>query len=104
MPYGEHTPLLPNCATVSTLKRRVETGAVNDVTSLVNDLFLIFDNACRYNGEGTDYYKMAMTLKELVAQQKTAYMKWRADKGLGAEVVAETSGDDKAAGRRRRGR
>ena len=63
----------------STLKRRVETGQVNDVNALVQDLNLIFDNAMKYNGEGTDYYKMAVTLRDLVAQQRALYVKWQAE-------------------------
>jgi len=63
----------------ATLKRRVETGQVADINALVEDLDLIFDNAMKYNGEGTDYYKMAATLKTIVAYQKAQYLKVRGD-------------------------
>ena len=65
----------------TTLKRRVESGAVSDVDSLVSDLNLIFDNAMIYNGKGTDYYRMAQTLKDVVRFQQTNYMKWRQEHG-----------------------
>jgi hypothetical protein len=75
---------------------------------MVNDLNLIFDNAMQYNGEGTDYYKMAATLKDLVARQKVIYVKWRAEKGGVSDkpVSSVAADDDKPAigkGRRRSG-
>ena len=63
----------------ATLKRRVETGQVADLHALCDDLNLIFENAMKYNGEGTDYYKMASTLRSIVANQKAQYLKLRGD-------------------------
>ena len=57
----------------TTLKRRIETGVVIDVPALVADLVLIFDNAMLYNGKGTDYYRMAQTLKDCVKAQQNLY-------------------------------
>jgi len=72
----------------ATLRKRIETGAVTSVDQLargrcphgvlccrvtcrpppvqVHDLNLIFDNAIAYNGEDSDYSKMAQTLKDTV--------------------------------------
>ena len=70
----------------ATLKRRIETGAVTEVGALVTDLSLIFDNAMVYNGKGTDYYRMAQTLKNIVLAQQQMYTRWRQEHGgtLGA--------------------
>ena len=64
----------------TTLKRRIETAAVTDVSAMVNDLNLIFDNAMVYNGKGTDYYRMAQTLKEIVRVHQGLYTSWRQER------------------------
>ena len=114
----DYKDIVPNPMDFATLKRRVETGAVADVGALVSDLNLIFDNAMTYNGEGTDYYQMAETLKAVVAHQAQLYHAKKAeaggnnDKGTPAEgkaeevkaaVVAPPADDDKPKGRGRRG-
>lgn len=78
----------------TTLKRRIETGAVVEVNPLVTDLNLIFDNAMVYNGKGTDYYRMAQTLKDIVRVQQGIYTRWRQEHGgtLGAGVVGAPGG------------
>ena len=60
----------------STLRKKVEGGAIRDVASLVSDLNLIFNNAMLYNPKGSDYHTMASTLKTVVAQQLAAYSSW----------------------------
>jgi hypothetical protein len=74
----------------TTLKRRIETGAVLDIAALVSDLNLIFENATVYNGKGTDYYRMAQTLKDITRVQHTMYNRWRQEHGgsLGGVGVA----------------
>lgn len=75
----DYKEIITNPMDFTTLKRRVETGQVGDLSALADDLTLIFDNAMKYNGEGTDYYKMASTLKSIVAHQKAMYLRLRPD-------------------------
>lgn len=74
----------------TTLKRRIEQGAVGDMDAFMADLNLIFDNAMKYNGEGTDFYHWANTLKQAAAAQHENYVRWRAKAGgnLGAKTEA----------------
>jgi len=104
----DYKDIIKNPMDFLTLKKRVETGLVEDIDAMVNELNLIFDNAMQYNGEGTDYYKMAATLKDLVARQKVIYVKWRAEKGgVGDKPVAAVAAEDDkpmaGKGRRRSG-
>ena len=73
-----------------TLKRRIEQGVVGDMDAFVEELNLIFDNAMKYNGEGTDFYLWANTLKRAAAAQHENYVLWRAKHGgsLGAKTEA----------------
>ena len=80
----------------TTLKRRIETGAVTDVPALVTDLTLIFENAMLYNGKGSDYYRMANTLKEIVRVQHGLYTRWRQEHG--GELGVATAPGGAAAG------
>jgi len=99
----DYKEIITNPMDFATLKRRVETGQVSDVSTLVNDLNLIFDNAMKYNGEGTDYYKMAMTLKDLVAHQQTLYNVWQAEQQpTETKAAAAVAAEDTGARRRRR--
>ena len=66
---------------LATLRKRVEAGTVGTVDALVDDLVLIFDNAKVYNAKGSDYHKMAHTLKEVVKAQQGLYNRWAATKG-----------------------
>jgi len=89
----DYKEFITNPMDFTTLKRRVETGQVAEIHGLVDDLNLIFDNAMVYNGEGTDYYKMASTLKAIVANQKAVFIKARGDSAevKGAAVAAGAS-------------
>ena len=69
----DYREVITNPMDFTTLKRRIETGAVIDVPALTADLVLIFENAMLYNGKGTDYYRMAGTLKEAVKAQQNLY-------------------------------
>ena len=82
--------VIANPMDFTTLKRRIEQGAVCDMDSFMADLNLIFDNAMKYNGEGTDFYQMANTLKRAIAAQHENYVRWRAKHGgsLGAKTEA----------------
>ena len=62
----DYKDIITNPMDFATLKKRIETGAVADVPQLVHDLELVCDNCMTYNGKGTDYYRMAQTLKEIV--------------------------------------
>ena len=77
----DYKEIITNAMDFTTLKRRVESGQVGDVDALVIDLNLIFDNAMVYNGKGTDYYRMASTLKECVRLQQQSYAAWRREHG-----------------------
>ena len=116
----DYKTIVSNPMDFSTLKRRVETGAVSDVAALVADLNLIFENAMAYNGAGTDYYKMADTLKATVARQLLLYNAKKAagpadepaggadeeakpPPPLAAAAAAAPPADDKPKGRQRRG-
>lgn len=85
----DYKDIIQNPMDFTTLKRRIETGAVVDVTTLVTDLNLIFDNAMVYNGKGTDYYKMAQTLKDAVRAQQQMYTTWRQENGGSLKRPAE---------------
>ena len=90
------------CLAVATLKKRVETGQVADIHGLVDDLNLIFDNAMKYNGEGSDYYKMASTLKAVVGYQKSQYLAKKGEDMKGTASVANAPEDSDRAPRRAR--
>ncbi|KAL3930718.1 MAG: hypothetical protein SGPRY_001417 [Prymnesium sp.] len=45
----DYKDIIKNPMDFSTLRKRVESGIVNDANALVSDLFLIFDNAMIYN-------------------------------------------------------
>jgi len=89
----DYKEIITNAMDFTTLKRRVESGVVSDVDALVADLNLIFDNAMVYNGKGTDYYRMASTLKECVRLQQHSYAAWRREHGgtLGIKSVGSSS-------------
>lgn len=95
----DYKDVITNPMDFMTLKRRIEQGIVNDMEAFVADLSLIFDNAMKYNGEGTDFYKMAHTLQEIVKHQHALYTQWRAEHGgtLGAKSEAAPSAVDAAA-------
>ena len=59
------------------LRKKVDTNAVPDVQSLVNDLVLIFENAMLYNAKASDYHKMADTLRKQVHAQHEHYQRWK---------------------------
>lgn len=82
--------VIANPMDFTTLKRRIEQGAVGDMDAFMADLNLIFDNAMKYNGEGTDFYHWANTLKRAAAAQHENYVRWRAKAGgnLGAKTEA----------------
>ena len=77
----DYKDIITNPMDFATLKKKIETGGITDLPALVSDLFLIFDNAMLYNGKGSDYYRMAGTLKEIVRHQQTVYDQWRAEHG-----------------------
>lgn len=49
---------------------------MSSIAALVSNLELIFDNAMLYNARGSDYHKMASTLKGAVQQQHELYRLW----------------------------
>ena len=78
----------------STLRKKVEGGAIRDVASLVSDLNLIFNNAMLYNPKGSDYHTMASTLKTVVAQQLAAYSSWYSEAQPAHDSPFPPPGDD----------
>jgi len=94
----DYKDIIKNPMDFWTLRKRVESGVVCDVPALVSDLYLIFDNAMVYNAHGSDYHKMAHTLKENVKYQFQLYNKWAAERKLGnAPAAADASADDSGA-------
>ena len=80
----DYKEVIANPMDFATLKQRIVAGDVQEAALLVSDLNLIFDNAMVYNGKGTDYYRMAHTLKEIVRVQHANYVA----KGGGKAVPA----------------
>ena len=73
----DYKEIVKNPMDLSTLRKKVDTNAVPDVQSLVNDLVLIFENAMLYNAKASDYHKMADTLRKQVHAQHEHYQRWK---------------------------
>jgi len=76
----DYKDIITNPMDFSTLRKRIEAGLVPDVGALVAGLNLIFSNAMLYNAKGSDYHKMALTLRDVVKQQHGLYRTWHATK------------------------
>jgi hypothetical protein len=87
----DYKDFVSNPMDFTTLKRRVESGAVASVPALVHDLNLIFENAMLYNARGSDYYKMAVTLRETTRVQLTLYEKWALERGVRGHSAAPSN-------------
>jgi len=75
----DYKDIIKNPMDLSTLRKRVESGAVSEVAALVDDLTLIFENAMQYNAKASDYHKMADTLRKQVLSQHQHYIRWKKD-------------------------
>jgi hypothetical protein len=54
---------------LSTLKRRLQSGELATLADFKRDLDQIWTNACTYNLEGSDIWKLAQSLRTLSAQE-----------------------------------
>ena len=68
----DYRDVITNPMDLTTLRKKVETGAVDDVDKLTSDLSLIFENAMTYNGKGSELWNMANTLKEVCKHQQVS--------------------------------
>ena len=93
----DYREYITNPMDLATARKRIEAGTVTTVDLLVDDLVLIFDNAMVYNAKGSDYHKMALTLKEVVKAQQGLYNRWAAAKAAKGDGDAEAAGDEEAA-------
>ena len=50
----DYKDIIKNPMDLSTLRKRVESGAVAEVAALVDGLILIFENAMQYNPKSSD--------------------------------------------------
>ena len=85
----DYREYITNPMDLATARKRIEAGTVTTVDLLVDDLVLIFDNAMVYNAKGSDYHKMAHTLKEVVKAQQGLYNRWAAAKAAKGDGTAK---------------
>lgn len=70
----DYLSLIDQPMDLETLEKNVENNLYKSLDSFINDVYLIFDNAKKYNAPSTPYYKSAVKLEEFFLIKKAQWL------------------------------
>ena len=70
----EYYELISQPMDILTIEQKMKKGEYKSLETFYDDLFLMCDNACAFNEDGSDLYRDALLIKDLVKKERSKWL------------------------------